>query len=687
MVGKADNNRVSIERRQELITSLPCFAMLTHDESKELASLMTEVSFQEGDVIVEENSFIESVFILVKGEVEISYETIPEKKLSKKLTKKIKIPLAILRPGESIGLNHTGFFSATGKRTATATALLPSLLLCLALKAFHEFLEKRPQLLTSMQATAEKMLRVLLIKQSLPFSQLSNERLNYLAEKVETAVFKAGDIIFYEGEKGDCCYLIFSGQIEISVKNADSSEHTLAVLQPPTLFGEATLIMDSPRNATARAKTDAKLLLLKYEYLSELIETESNVASMFMNLMVDRSRPIQNPHVTQHQRMTADQQTIIILKNPDNGNYFKLSEEGWYLWQQMDGKQTMQEITLALAEKYQIFAPNVVAALISKLAKSGFVSHVGVTKSTQLKKSKWMNIALYLRSILESRVAIGDADKFITQLFNHLGFLFFSRVGKILMAIFMIMGLYAFIVAAPKVLTIFQSIQHEWTVLLLILVVPGTFLSVTLHEFAHALTTKYFGYEVHYMGVGWYWLGPIAFTDTSDMWLSTKWPRVFVNLAGIYMDMIVAGLAAIAIFIFPSIYVQAFLWLFALMTYVGAIKMLNPLQELDGYYVLVDLFDRSRLRQSAVVWLVKELPKNWRRPHLLAERRAEIYYLLACFIFVILISLITYWLQTFIFKVLGFEPGNLFVSISLPILVAVLSCLGIIADIRNQAEE
>ncbi len=49
------------------------------------------------------------------------------------------------------------------------------------------------------------------------------------------------------------------------------------------------------------------------------------------------------------------------------------------------------------------------------------------------------------------------------------------------------------------------------------------------------LMTKYYGHEVHYMGVGWYWLRPVAFTDTSDMWLSTKKPRVMVNLAGILL--------------------------------------------------------------------------------------------------------------------------------------------------------
>ena len=33
------------------------------------------------------------------------------------------------------------------------------------------------------------------------------------------------------------------------------------------------------------------------------------------------------------------------------------------------------------------------------------------------------------------------------------------------------------------------------------------------------LTTKHYGREVPRVGVGWYWFGPVAYVDTSDMWL------------------------------------------------------------------------------------------------------------------------------------------------------------------------
>jgi CRP-like cAMP-binding protein len=675
-----DTQKISMHERQALITVLPCFSTLSAQESQKLAECMTEVRYRVGEKIVEEDALVDNIYILVTGSAEVS-------RLVAKKTKKIKIPLAILDPGEAIGLNETGFFSSTGKRTATVTALSDVLLLRLDLKTLHHFLEQHSHLQSTMYASAEQMLRTLFIKQSLPFSHLSHERLTSLADKITSHHFNQGDIIFNEGDAGDCCYLVRSGQIEILTKNLDGSEHQLAILKASTLFGEATLITDAPRNATARALVDSELFELKHEYLSELIESEKNVADTFMTLMIDRSRPLQNPRVTAHPRSTADEQQVVILKNPDNGSYFKLSEEGWFVWKQMNGQYTMQEITMQLSDQYNVFAPDVVAALISKLAKAGFVTHVDINDviTSSTKQSVWVRAMLRTRRILESRLVIGDADHWLTALYQNAAFLLFSSIGRVLLLLIIFLGVCAFGFSTPHIILLFKTIQDSW--ILFICLIPFTLLSVALHELGHALATKYYGHEVHYMGIGWYWLSPIAFTDTSDMWLSTRrGARIFVNLAGIYADVVVAGIASLLIYIIPNLYVQAFLWLFALFTYISAFRMLNPLQELDGYYVLVDIFDRPRLRQRAVLWLVKRFSSKKHEPKLHGNSVPEIIYWICCIVFLILISLITLFVQGFLLKILNIQPTHPIISLILPIIVGLISCLGIIADIRNQAD-
>jgi putative peptide zinc metalloprotease protein len=678
-MGHDSNDLINLPARVSTITALPCFSMLTQSEAEELANLMTEETFLINSPIVTEGEVVDRVFIITEGQAEVAHQVL-KKKLGK--ARFITMPLAVIAKGDAIGLNDTGFFSDTGRRTATVNPLTDVSVLTLDIKNLHQFLHDNPHLKTAMYSKTKQLLRIKLIKQSLPFVRLSAERTDWLAAQIEEEVVPSGAVIFQQGDVGDKCYLIRSGQVEIMRTEEDGSERRLAMLKPPTLFGEATMITHAPRNASARAVSDCELLVLKHQYLSELIETEDNVANMFMTLMVDRSRPQQNPRVSSHNRTTADGQEIVILKNPDNGKYFKLSQEGWFIWQQLNGKQTMPAITMALANKFNLFSPDVVAAIISKLASDGFIEQVDIVQGAALGKKTFMSkMVTKVRAMLEFRYAFGDADGWLTKMYNKGVYLLFTRIGKLIWFGIAITGLAAFLASTNDTIDTFNLMPHVW--FLLVPLVPATLLSTALHELGHAFATKSYGHEVHYMGVGWFWLGPVAFTDTSDMWLSTRGPRIMVNLAGVYSDCLVAGISGLLILFFTNPYIQGFLWIFALYTYVNAFRMLSPLQELDGYYVLMDVVDKPHLRQSAVIWLVRGFPKALRHPSLFKNNKPEIIYWLACIVFLVLVSIMTLMIQDFILKIFGLHSNNRLLSLSLPFLVAIISGLGLIGDIRK----
>lgn len=660
----SQQNTVDIAKRREWMGGIPCFAHFTSLECDELAALMQEVSFSPYDNIVIENEIVDSVYIMVTGEAEVTHRIMKRKK-------SIQVPVAILRAGEAIGLNDTGFYSTTGNRTATVTAVTNVLALRLDLKDLHAFLGNH-HLESAMYAATTNMLRMRLIKQSLPFAKLSAERLLWLANHVEEENFSAGAVVFNQGDKGEKCYLIHSGQVEIVTKD-DGTEKRIALLKAPTMFGEATLITNESRNAAARATEETTLLTLRHEYLTELIETENNVAQVFMNLMVDRSRPAQNPHVSLHQRTTADGEEVTILKNPVNRSYFKLSKEGGFIWNKLDGKQTLQEITLDLAEQFNVFAPDVVAGLISKLARNGFISNLEIHDDLS-KRSFWARWMSNIRHVAEMRFALGDVDAWVSRMYQKYIFYLFTKPGQLVLAFTAMLGFFTFVFYTPDVLLIF-SFQHA-SLLLLLCLIPLSLAEVVLHELGHAFAVKACGREVHYIGVGWFWVAPIAFTDTSDMWIAARKPRILVNLAGVYVDILVAGLSSFGLFLTENPYAQCIFWLFALYTYIGAFRRLSPLQELDGYYLLMDWVEKTRLRQSAIVWLSKGFP-------LFREHKAEAIYWLACLLFIILISILTLIVQAFIFNIFGIAPSNRYFTLVLPVIVAAFSSLSIISDIRK----
>jgi putative peptide zinc metalloprotease protein len=296
----------------------------------------------------------------------------------------------------------------------------------------------------------------------------------------------------------------------------------------------------------------------------------------------------------------------------------------------------------------------------------------------------WVKAMIKIRRLLEIRTTFGDADSWVSRIYNKYIRYLFTKPGQIILALLACLGFISFIINTNSVLTFFND-KHT-SLLLVFALIPLSMLEVILHELGHAFAVKAFGREVHYIGVGWYWFSPIAFTDTSDMWLSTRKPRMLVNFAGIYVDILVAGICALLMMFISNPYIQGTLWLFALYTYIGGFRMLSPLQEMDGYYILMDWVEKNRLRQAAVIWLVKSFPKSLRHPHLFREHWPEVSYWIACIIYLVLVTLLTLVVQTFVFKVFEIH-ANPYISLLLPFLVVVISSLSIIADVRNQAEE
>lgn len=67
--------------------------------------------------------------------------------------------------------------------------------------------------------------------------------------------FKAGEVIFRQGDAAEELYVIQSGQVEIRIGN-----RLLDTLPERGIFGETALIDSGPRSATAIALTDVKLV-------------------------------------------------------------------------------------------------------------------------------------------------------------------------------------------------------------------------------------------------------------------------------------------------------------------------------------------------------------------------------------------------------------------------------------------
>ena len=87
---------------------------------------------------------------------------------------------------------------------------------------------------------------------------------------MEKEIFQPGEIIIQEGEASRDLFFLTEGVVEISIK-AEDGTFILNEIEPPQIFGEISFLNGSPRTATAKAKTQVEVFVLKHEVLKEQV--------------------------------------------------------------------------------------------------------------------------------------------------------------------------------------------------------------------------------------------------------------------------------------------------------------------------------------------------------------------------------------------------------------------------------
>lgn len=100
-----------------------------------------------------------------------------------------------------------------------------------------------------------------------------------LDELVRTATIEnhgAGDVIFQEGDPGDCLQLIRRGSVTIS-RNIAGRDIVLAYVPAGQYVGEMALVSDAPRSATVRAAIATETVRLEGDAFKTLMEEHPDV--------------------------------------------------------------------------------------------------------------------------------------------------------------------------------------------------------------------------------------------------------------------------------------------------------------------------------------------------------------------------------------------------------------------------
>lgn len=187
-------------------------------------------------------------------------------------------PRVLRTIGRGEGFGEYGLLEAA-RRTATVRAATRGEVYTLDKGTFERLLAGRaivPGYATTWQQTAE-------LAALPPFSHLGPDELHLLADRGSWLHVGPGEVLMTQGEPGDAFYVIESGQLEVieggvSVRTCGPGEHV----------GEIALLLDTPRTATVRTTTPARLYRLDRDGFTTFVAAGFHQGTLRSNVVVER---------------------------------------------------------------------------------------------------------------------------------------------------------------------------------------------------------------------------------------------------------------------------------------------------------------------------------------------------------------------------------------------------------------
>jgi len=301
-----------------------------------------------------------------------------------------------------------------------------------------------------------------------------------------------------------------------------------------------------------------------------------------------------------------------ILKNHLTEGYYDLDELSNDIWNLIDGKRTLSEITSEILAKWKDKDEAVDADTVKEVVS--FFAELNCLKATYepVKKKRVRVVSAFevdVALIENSKAALKKIHKAIRPLFKSP--LLWITLGFIALNSLAFSGWFASIFADSRNFEILGSTVVGFFFYFFVVLGPV----ILLHELAHAITLVHYGGTPGEIGTGLLYFGPMFYVDATDSWMLPKRQRIMVMMAGNISTLLVASIIITWGFLWPfpgsishTLHMAAFFCFYL------ALMNLAPPFETDGYYVLMDLLNIPRLREDSYNYLKATVKKALRRP-------------------------------------------------------------------------
>jgi putative peptide zinc metalloprotease protein len=312
----------------------------------------------------------------------------------------------------------------------------------------------------------------------------------------------------------------------------------------------------------------------------------------------------------------VDRRIRWVLKNRTTERYMLLTDPERFLWEQMDGRASLQEIATAYVLRYGAFDFDLIPTLIAKLRRADLLTLRPASRLRErLARSK--NPAVYivettLKRLEQLTVRSQNINSLISRLYRWGGSLFFSPPILVVGLVLIALGVIGSLRLWPQAASIAASLTLH-PILTLLFLKLLLFATMAVHQLIHALACVHYGRRVREFGFTMlYGFIPTFYADVTDVFMASRRARIVTALAGPLLHLYLGGLWLWAASQMAPGYLQSFTAASGLIQWQALLVSLYPFcfLEMDGYHILVDLLGFPTLNSDAWHFVRYELKQR-----------------------------------------------------------------------------
>ena len=300
-----------------------------------------------------------------------------------------------------------------------------------------------------------------------------------------------------------------------------------------------------------------------------------------------------------------------ILKNTATDRFLVLSEPETFLWEQMDGTTSLQEIATAYVLRYGEFDFDIIPNLIRKLQRAGLLTLEPKSRLRQtLARNRRQRVAKAVEAILTGLERVNLSSRRVQSGFQRLhrwgGFVLFTRAATVLCLALGVIGGVAAVALVQGLDDVFSGFGgHALGGVLVVKLL--FFASVALHQLVHGLACVHYRRRVREFGFAFlHGFVPTFYVDVTDIFMATRRARVVTAVSGALVHLVLGAVAFLVAAHAPvGSFAQAFAAASGIIQWQALAISLYPFGfiEMDGYHVFVDLLGVPTLKHDALSYV------------------------------------------------------------------------------------